>query len=751
MQTYLPLHTPPENVQQELEARRGDGEDVLLWISTDIDLDGSYGERWLAFTSERIAAIAPNGRAASIEHDVPLRNVSKIEAINRIGYVALEIEADGVRSDLARASNSRAGILHQIARSINEREKHYGVPKFDIEEDEAQFCKTCGRLLPDRGGFCPHCVRASKVVGRLWHYLKPYWTRVAVMAVLVGSGIGFNIAPPYLTKLLVDRVLAPPEGQAAEPSLLPWLVLALAVLMVMGALFRIGQGRIAAEISSRMMHDVRFELYQSIQAFTFRRFDKTQVGTLMSRLLHDTERLNFMLIDFTAWVVPMIGQLVGIVVVLFVMDWFLAIWMLVPLPAVVLALRWFHIVVHRMFHHRSKQRDRMSAVANDSLSGLRVVKAFAQEPREIGRFEGRSIDVYRSAARIERTFSTFFPVYNVMIMTGSMLVWYFGGKLVLGHFGWHGAISLGTLMAFLGYLNMFYGPMDWIMHIGNHINQAITSAQRLFELIDAEQEIYDDPNATKMPEVKGKVEFRDVRFGYRKDKEVLKGVSLDVEPGEMIGLVGRSGVGKTTMTNLICRFYDVDEGGIYIDGVNMKDINISDLRKQIGIVPQESFLFNGTIAENISYAKPGATRKEIIRAAMASNSLGFILRQPDGFDSRVGEHGGRLSGGEKQRIAIARAILHDPRILILDEATSSVDTETEDQIQTALRRLVKGRTTFAIAHRLSTLKYANRLVVLEDGDVVEIGSHDELMEKKGVYARLVQMQSKLSAIRAVNG
>ena len=359
--------------------------------------------------------------------------------------------------------------------------------------------------------------------------------------------------------------------------------------------------------------------------------------------------------------------------------------------------------------------------------------------------------MFEAAAQQEQAFSTFFPILDLVVTTGSLLIWYFGGRLVLGEFLGHERITLGTLVAFIGYLSMFYGPLDWITSIANHINSAITAAQRLFEIIDAEQEVYDDPKAVKLDDLKGHVEFKDVRFGYRKDKDVLKGVSLDVAPGEMVGLVGRSGVGKTTLTNLICRFYDVDEGSISIDGVDLRNINIGHLRRQIGIVPQESFLFNGTVAENITYARPDAKPEDVIRSSVAANALGFIIRQPDGFDTKVGEHGGRLSGGEKQRISIARAILHDPRVLILDEATSSVDTDTEDQIQTALRRLVKGRTTFAIAHRLSTLKYADRLVVLEEGKVVETGTHDELIEKKGVYAGLVEKQSKLSAITAVEG
>jgi ATP-binding cassette subfamily B protein len=306
-------------------------------------------------------------------------------------------------------------------------------------------------------------------------------------------------------------------------------------------------------------------------------------------------------------------------------------------------------------------------------------------------------------------------------------------------------------MAFFTYLGMFYSPLQMLTRMTDYVNRAFTAAQRLFEITDADQEMYEDPNAKSLDDIRGEFRFENVHFGYLKDKPVLKGMDVEVKPGEMIGLVGRSGVGKTTMINLVCRFYDVDEGAIRLDGVDIRKIKLRDLRRNIGIVPQESFLFNGTIADNISYAKPGATRRDIIQAAIAANAHGFIMRFPDGYDTLVGERGSRVSGGEKQRIAIARAILHDPRVLILDEATSLVDTQTESLIQEALTRLVKGRTTFAIAHRLSTLKNADRLLVIAEGKRAEFGTHDELIEKKGTYYKLVEMQTKLSAIKAVDG
>jgi ATP-binding cassette subfamily B protein len=300
---------------------------------------------------------------------------------------------------------------------------------------------------------------------------------------------------------------------------------------------------------------------------------------------------------------------------------------------------------------------------------------------------------------------------------------------------------------FTGYLGMFYGPLQWLTNLADSVPRSLTAAERIFEVLDTEPEVADTENAVPLPHIQGDVEFRNVYFGYDRNKPILKDVSLHVRPGEMIGLVGKTGAGKSTFINLVCRFYDPQMGQVLIDGVDVRAVRLSDLRSQIGVVLQEPFLFSGTIAENIAYGKPDATPEEIMRAAKAANAHDFIMKFPDGYDTQVGERGGRLSGGERQRISIARAILHDPRILIFDEATSAVDTETEKQIQEAIERLVQNRTTFAIAHRLSTLRKADRIVVIDDGRIVEVGTHDELLDLRGHYWRLVQMQTDLTRAR----
>jgi ATP-binding cassette, subfamily B, bacterial len=375
---------------------------------------------------------------------------------------------------------------------------------------------------------------------------------------------------------------------------------------------------------------------------------------------------------------------------------------------------------------------------------VRVVKAFAQEEREIARFHPRSHELALAGITAEQTWMTVFPVLSFVTSTGALLVWYAGGRQVLA-----GEITLGTLVTFIAYLGMFYGPLQFLNRISEWLSRALASAERVFDVLDSEPDVREAEDAVPIPRIEGRVEFRNVTFGYDKHKPVLKGVSLEVAPGEMIGFVGHSGAGKSTMINLICRFYDVDDGQILVDGIDIRQIRQQDLRGQIGIVLQDTFLFNGTIAENIGYAKPGATPEEIMAAAKAANAHDFIVEKPDGYDTIVGERGQQLSGGERQRISIARAILHNPRILILDEATSSVDTDTEKQIQDAIARLIKGRTTFAIAHRLSTLRNADRLVVLKEGKVEEVGTHAELLEKKGEFHRLVEMQQEMSRIQAV--
>lgn len=434
-----------------------------------------------------------------------------------------------------------------------------------------------------------------------------------------------------------------------------------------------------------------------------------------------------------------------ILVIIFSMDWKLTLLALVPIPLLVFLSISIWPKVGRRLYQQWRAIFRLNMQVGDTLQGIRVIKAFGQEKMEMSRYHTANEEVVHHDMRSEKMWQFFFPAFGLITSLGSVLIWYVGGHQVLAN-----ELQLGVLLAFVAYLGMLFGPIQWLSQMISWTSRAMTASHRIFEIMDTPADVADNPEAVKLSHIKGDVVLKNVTYGYEKHHPVLKDINLQVKAGEMIGLVGHSGAGKSTFINLLCRFYDVDEGVITIDGVPIRDIEQTELRRQIGVVLQETFLFDGTIAENIAYSKPDAPPEEIMRAAKIANAHDFIVRLPDGYDTRVGERGHKLSGGEKQRVAIARAIIHDPRILILDEATASVDTETERQIQEALANLVKGRTTFAIAHRLSTLRNADRLVVLDRGKMVELGTHEELLEKKdGVYRKLVDAQMEMSKIKGV--
>lgn len=745
----------PEIVQEALS--NPNDSDIQIAVTTDLNEKGIFDEQWLIVADNRLYVVSPNGadgktvvskkvysrEQLSVLFDIPLKEISAAKAENLVGNGVLTVTVKGKEIELLRYSNARAKRFASVAAALEKfvKEDNFDISAFEEAEEELT-CPKCSLRLPEGTKLCPNCMQKRKVILRLLGYVRPYLFKTVLAGLLALSGTGLDLIPPYLTKILVDDVLLAKRGG----NLLIVLVLSLAAISLMGTVTRILRGRLTAWLGSKMTYDIRASLYELLQRLSVSFYDKRQVGAVMSRITKDIDSLqDFLAFDVHFFIVNIL-TLLGIGIMLFVMNWKLACLTLVPTPLVAIAtlLVWKRIrsVFRRFWNRWSK----ISAVLNDALSGIRVVKAFAQEEKEIKRFDRRSLDLLHVGVQAEQMWATFIPVLSFLIGTGSLIIWFFGGQQVLSE-----TISPGTLIAFLAYMGMFYRPLQIVTEISNWISRALAAAERTFEILDTEPEVYESPDAVAMLDIKGAVDFQNVTFAYDKYKPVLQDIELKVKAGEMIGLVGHSGAGKSTMINLICRFYDVNEGSLSIDGVDIRKIKLKDLRSQIGVVPQESFLFGGTIGENISYGNPNATPEEIMRAAKAANAHDFIMKFPDGYDTEVGERGDRLSGGERQRIAIARAILHNPKILILDEATSSVDTETESQIQEALARLIKSRTTFAVAHRLSTLRNADRLFVLENGKCTEVGTHDELLEKKGVYYKLVQMQTALSKVKAVDG
>jgi ATP-binding cassette subfamily B protein len=552
---------------------------------------------------------------------------------------------------------------------------------------------------------------------------------------------------------MLDEGLGAARGRHADYGVVLVYVVIMAVLMVFAALAGAVRERLMAKLGSGVSRDIRDRTYEHLHKLSLSFFSKKPTGSLVTRITSDSDRIW----DFVAFTVVEITlsflTIVGVGVALFLMSWKLACIVLMPIPLMFFLTFWFHKRLHSGFDRLFHRWSAMTAIVADALPGVRVIKAFSQEKHEVRRFGKENLDYYDREVGMISLWTMFGPVMHFCSQIGAILVWVVGGWWAVRDAGLDNpAVTPGTLFAFTGFMWMFYRPIHMVAHMDRMFNRAASSVQRILEILDTEPGIFSRTGALPAEKVAGRVELRDVSFSYDGVRKVLKNVSLVVEAGEMIGLAGPSGGGKTTLVNLICRFYDVLEGRILIDGVDLRDYDVQALRRRIGVVLQEPFLFHGTVARNIAYGHPEAPIEQVIAAAKAANAHEFIVGFPDGYDTMVGERGHTLSGGERQRISIARAILCDPAILILDEATSSVDTETERLIQEALGRLVANRTTIAIAHRLSTLQKANRLVILDKGEIVEQGSHDELARKEGgIYAKLVRMQTEMQSIMAIAG
>jgi len=720
------------------------GESVRISVRSDLLPDGEYGEEWLVVTDSRALVVERDGEGARVRWESALTELSEPKAESFVGGGALEVTRNGTREEVIRYTNARASRFGTVARLI---EKWAEGEEAEVPDEEEDRCPECGLPLEKGSKVCPLCTPKRRTLWRLLRYLWRYLGFAALLSMLALLNTALGLVPPYLQKPLMDQVLAPQDATLELAVRFRWLgllVLGLALARVLMAAASAGQGWLSAWLGTRITHDIRCQLYGHLQFLSLNFFDKRQIGNVISRVNQDASQLERFLVWGAQDTITNLLLVVGIGVMLFAMNWQLALFVFLPTPLVVLVSvafwRRIRYYIGRYFHRWS----RLNAILSETLTGLKVVKAFAQERREIERFEEQSQEVADAGVAGERLWTVIFTLIGLIVMLGTLIVMYVGGRDVL-----NGEMTLGTLVAFLAYLAMFFAPIRSLSMLLNWASRSLTAAERVFEVLDSQPEVVESEDAVSIPSIEGRVEFRGVHFGYERHRPVLKDVSFDVPQGEMIGLVGHSGAGKSTTINLICRFYDINEGELLIDGVPIQRIRSADLRRQIGLVPQDTFLFRGTIAQNIGYAKPDATKAEILRAAKIANAHEFIIEKADGYETMIGEKGQGLSGGEKQRVAIARAVLHDPRILILDEATSHVDLDAEKEIQEAIQRLIRGRTTFAIAHRLSTLKHADRLVVLKSGEVCEIGSHDELLKKEGEFHRLVETYQEISKVREV--